>query len=233
MLRLARLSAVAALAAVLTPAQVSAQWLPALEPPRGGVMESRIALGLREALTVGAENAVLRTGREDGFFRNEVIKILMPERLRFVETGLRSVGYGAKVDEFILAMNRAAERAAASAKPIFLDAIRRISLSDARDILAGGDTAATQYFRGRTEDNLARAFRPIVESATTEFGVTRRYKELLQGLPFADARGLDLDQYVVVKTLDGLFFVLGEEERKIRRDPAARVTAILREVFGR
>ena len=202
-------------------------------PSIGSASESTIASGLREALTVGAEKAVERTGRIDGFFKNEAIKILMPDSLRPLESGLRAVGYGARVDDFILAMNRAAERAAASAKPIFWDAIKTITIEDARGILTGGSTAATEYFRGRTEDQLATAFRPIVEQATGEFGVTRQYKDLVHALPFGNLQSLDIDAYVVSKALDGLFFVLGEEEKKIREDPAARVTAILRDVFGR
>jgi hypothetical protein len=220
---------------LMAPAPALGQVLRPVGQPQTAVpaAESTIARGLREALSVGAANAVERTGRLDGFFRNQAIKILMPESLRPVESGLRAVGYGPKVDDFILAMNRAAERAAASAKPIFLDAIRTITIEDARGILTGGDTAATEYFRGRTEEPLAAAFRPIVEQATGEFGVTRRYKELVQALPFGNVQPLDVDAYVVGKTLDGLFFVLGEEEKKIREDPAARITQILRDVFGR
>jgi hypothetical protein len=212
-----------------------AQTLPPIAglPGSTGAVESRVATGLREALSVGAGNAVAKTGRLDGFFKNEAIRILMPEKLRTAETALRAVGYGPKVDEFILAMNRAAERAAASAKPIFLDAIRKITFDDAKAILGGGETAATEYFRKQTEDPLTTAFRPIVQRATDEVGVTRQYKDLVRGLPFASPQSLDIDAYVVGKTLDGLFHVLGEEERKIREDPAARVTAVLREVFGR
>ncbi len=211
----------------------------AQQPPTPGVTpaptspgQPTIAAGLREALTVSAENAVTQTGRLDGFFKNDAIKILMPDKLRGVETALRAVGYGPKVDEFILAMNRAAERAAGSATPIFVNAISSITIQDAQQILTGGDTAATEYFRTRTHDALATAFRPIVQQATSEFGVTRQYKDLVQNLPFANTQGLDIDEYVVGKTLDGLFYVMGEEEKKIRKDPAARVTAILREVFG-
>jgi hypothetical protein len=223
------------LVATLSPSCARAQTLPPVRavPQTAAPGETRIALGLREALTIGAENAVERTGRVDGFFKNEAIKILMPERLRQVETGLRAVGYGQQADEFILAMNRAAERAAASAKPIFWEAIEGITIEDALGILRGGDTAATQYFRERTESGLATAFEPIVRQATDEFGVTRRFKDLVQALPFGNTATLDIDGYVVSKTLDGLFLVLGEEERKIRRDPAARITAILRDVFGR
>ncbi len=221
--------------ALLVPSPARAQPLPvpAGVPQATVGSQSRTALALRDALTVGAENAVSRTGRLDGFFRNEAIKILMPEKLHSLETALRTVGYGPKVDEFVLAMNRAAERAAASAKPIFLDAINQITFEDAKAIVTGTDTAATNYFRGKTEEQLTTAFRPIVQRATNEAGVTRQDKDLIQGLPFGNAQSLDVDAYVVGKTLDGLFYVLGEEEKKIRKDPAARVTAILREVFGR
>ena len=232
-MQLRRAVIVALLVSHVAPAAAVAQWPPVIDTaPRQATAASRIALGLREALTVGAENAVMRTGRLDGFLKNEAIKILMPEKLRRVESALRYVGYGPKVDEFIVAMNRAAERAASSAKPIFLDAIRGITIEDARGILAGGETAATEYFRERTEEGLATAFRPIVQEATGEFGVTRQYKDLVKGLPIGNVQGLDIDEYVVARTLDGLFYVLGEEERKIRKDPAARITAILREVFG-
>jgi hypothetical protein len=150
-----------------------------------------------------------------------------------VETGLRTIGYGEKVDEFILAMNRAAERAAASAAPVFLEALQSMTIEDAQGILRGADTAATAYFRTRTEAGLSTAFGPIVERATGEFGVTRQYKDLIQRLPLGGGlQAPDIDEYVVDKTLDGLFHVLGEEEKKIRRDPAARISAILREVFG-
>jgi len=196
------------------------------------VIESQAAMGLREALTVGAQNAVAQTGRLDGFFKNEAIKILMPENLRTAETALRAIGYGPQVDQFILAMNRAAEQAAASAKPIFVDAIGKVTFQDAQAILTGGETAATEYFRAHTQDALTAAFRPIVQKATDQVGVTRQYKDLVRGLPFGNTQALDIDTYVVGKTLDGIFYVLGQEEKKIRQDPAARVTAILRRVFG-
>ena len=204
--------------------------------PQSGLSEGQIASGLKEALHVGTQNAVNLTGKTDGYFGNQAIKILMPEKLRMLETGLRAVGYGPKVDEFILSMNRAAERAAPSAKQIFWDAIGAMTFEDARKIWSGGDTAATEYFRVKTSDKLATAFRPIVEKATNEVGVTRQYKELVgryQTIPFAKAESLDVDQYVVTKGLDGLFFVLGEEEKKIRTNPAARTTELLKQVFGK
>jgi hypothetical protein len=191
--------------------------------------------GLKEALYVGSANAVLETGQIDGYFGNEVIRILLPERLEVVETGLRFLGQGEIVDDFVLSMNRAAERAAPYAKDIFWDAVREIRFDDARRILTGGETAATDYFRASTWNRLSEAFRPVVERATDEVGVTRKYKEMVgsyQSIPFAQSVAFDVDQYVVDKALDGLFHVLAEEERKIRTDPAARVTEILQQVFG-
>jgi hypothetical protein len=204
--------------------------------PRSGPSDAKVASGLKEALQIGTQNAVNLTGKTDGYFKNQAIKILMPEKLRTLETGLRAVGYGPKVDEFVLSMNRAAERAAPSAKQIFWDAIGAMTFDDARKILGGGETAATEYFRTKTSDKLTTAFRPIVEQATNEVGVTRQYKDLVgryQAIPFAKSESLDVDGYVVGKALDGLFLVLGDEEKKIRTNPTARVTDLLREVFGK
>jgi uncharacterized protein DUF4197 len=203
---------------------------------QGGLTDAKIGSGLKEALKVGTENTVNLTGRVDGYFMNQAIKILMPPKLQTLEKGLRAVGYGPQVDEFILSMNRAAERAAPSAKQIFWDAIGEMSFDDARKILSGGDTAATEYFKTKTTDKLTATFRPVVEKATNEVGVTRQYKELVgraEAIPFLKVDSLDVDNYVVGKSLDGLFHVLGEEERKIRTNPAARVTDLLKEVFGK
>jgi hypothetical protein len=198
--------------------------------------DEKVASGLKEALQVGTENAVKVTGKPDGYFKNEAIKILMPEKLRSLEKGLRAVGYGPRVDEFVLSMNRAAERAAPEAKSIFWDAIKQMTFDDAGKIFSGGDTAATDFFREKTSEKLATAFRPIVEKAMNEVGATRQYKELVgqaRSIPFLRTQALDIDEYVVGKALDGLFYVLGEEEKKIRKNPAARVTSLLKEVFGR
>jgi hypothetical protein len=201
-----------------------------------GLSEAKVGSGLREALKVGTENTVKLTGRVDGYFMNQAIKILMPEKIQTLEKGLRLVGYGPQVDEFVLSMNRAAERSAPFAQQIFWDAISEMSFEDARGILHGGETAATEYFRAKTTDRLAAAFRPVVDRAMSEVGVTRQYKELVarsQAIPFLKSEALDIDRYVVTKALDGLFLVLGEEERKIRTNPAARVTDLLQEVFAR
>ncbi len=203
---------------------------------QGALSDAKIGSGLKEALQVGTENAVNFTGRPDGYFLNEAIKILMPEKLQTLEKGLRLVGYGPKVDEFVLSMNRAAERASPHAKQIFWDAIADMSFEDARKILNGGDTAATDYFKEKTTEKLTTAFRPEVDQAMNEVGVTRQYKELVgryEAIPFAQSVAFDVDEYVVAKTLSGLFYVLGEEERKIRTEPAARVTDLLKEVFAK
>jgi hypothetical protein len=196
--------------------------------------DAKIGTGLKQALEVATGNAVTSTGRADGYFANQAIKILMPEKLRTVERGLRTVGYGPQVDEFVLSMNRAAERAAPFAKQIFLDAIAGMTFDDARKILNGGDTAVTEFFKSRSTDKLTAAFRPVVDQAMNEVGLARQYNELVgrfQAIPFARAEAFDLDGYVVQKGLDGLFHVVGEQERLIRTDPAARTTELLKEVF--
>jgi hypothetical protein len=203
-------------------------------PGSGSLGEVKIGQALKEALKVGTENAVKLTGKTDGYFKNQAIKILMPERLKTLETGLRAVGYGPQVDELVLGMNRAAERAAPQAKQIFWDAIGAMTIDDAGRILNGGDTAATEYFKAKTTEPLTTAFRPIVEQSMSQVGVSRQYKELLgraQAIPFFKTEAYDLDNYVVGKSLDGLFFVVGEEEKKIRTNPSARVTDLLKEVF--
>jgi hypothetical protein len=232
-------AAVALLLLVATHAEAQLdRFLRGLPVPGGtgaGLGDARIGDGLKEALRVGTENAVLSTGRLDGYLANQAIKILMPENLRTLERGLRAVGYGAQVDEFVVSMNRAAERAAPAARSIFWNAITEMTIDDARRILDGGETAATDFFKGKTTDRLTAAFRPPVERAMNEVGVTRQYKELLgqaQAIPFFKTEAYDIDRYVVGKALDGLFVVVGEEEKKIRLNPAARTTELLREVFG-
>jgi hypothetical protein len=176
------------------------------------------------------------TGRSNGYFGNPDIKILMPSNLRTLEKGLRMVGYGPKVDDFVLSMNRAAEAAAPAARKIFIDAITAMSFEDARRILSGGDTAATSYFKEKTTPQLTAAFRPVVERTMAKNGVTQQYNGLVsqyKSLPFARDQDLDISHYVVSKALDGLFFELGQEEKKIRQDPAAQTTNLLKEVFGR
>jgi hypothetical protein len=203
---------------------------------KSGLSDAKISSGLKEALQIGTENAVRFTGKKDGYFLNQAIKILMPEKLRTFEKGLRAVGYGPEVDEFVLSMNRAAEKAAPFAKQIFWDAIGEMTFDDARKILSGNETAATEYFKDRTTTKLTDVFKPIIGKTMNEVGVTRQYRELVgryENIPFVKKETFDLDHYVVNKALDGLFHMVGEEEKKIRKNPTARTTELLKEVFGK
>jgi RNA binding exosome subunit len=197
----------------------------------GGLSESKVIDGLKEALRIGSENAVKRVSKTDGYYGDPNIKIPLPGPVQKVEKALRAVGYGNKVDAFEISMNRAAEKAEA----LFWDTVKQMTFEDARKILNGRDNEATLYFEEKTRDRLIEAFRPIVHNTMGAVGVTRTYQELdakVRSIPFAEALSFDLDRYVTDKALDGLFFRLAEEERKIRRDPAARVTDLLKEVFG-
>jgi hypothetical protein len=197
--------------------------------------DDQVAAGLKEALSIGTGNAVAATSKVDGYFKNAAIKILLPEKVRKAGDILARVGYQEEVDEFVLSMNRAAETAAPQAKAFFVDAIRQMTIEDARKILDGGDTAATEFFKSKTFAKMYEAFKPTVASSMNQVGVTRSYKKMMDkyaGLPFADSESLDLDRYVTTKALDGIFYMVGQEEMKIRKDPAARVTELLKRVFG-
>ncbi len=200
-----------------------------------GLTDAKISDGLKQALTVSTGKAVASTGRPDGFVKNAAIKILIPDKLQKVDKGMRMLGMGAQVDQFELGMNRAAEQAAPEAKQIFLNAVTQMTFADARQILSGNDTAATEYFREKSSAQLAEAFAPIVHRAMENVGVVQQYNRLIQNpaAPYFAGKKFDLDQYVVQKTLDGLFYELGQEERRIRTNPAAQTTALLKQVFGR
>lgn len=225
---------------IAAPVSGYGQWQSILDKLKGGkkagLSEDKIASGLKEALQIGTENAVKSTGRKDGYFGNSAIKILLPQKLKTMEQGLRFIGKGPQVDEFVLSMNRAAEQAAPLAKPIFLKALKQMTFQDARNILKGSDTAATDYFKEKTSDELTTAFTPVVEKAMDNVGVTRQYNSLMGKaslVPFGNMNAFDLNRYVVSKSLDGLFYVLGQEETKIRKNPAAQITPLLKQVFGK
>jgi len=197
--------------------------------------DGNVVSGLKQALEVGTRNAVDRTSTENGFLDNPLIRIRLPGALDKMETGLRAVGFGTQIDELGVAMNRAAERAAGEATDVFWQGIRQMTFSDAMGILNGGDTSATDYFERTTRDSLRTRFDPIVSDKMNEVGVVKTYDQLVgqyEALPFTSKPSFDLREYVTDKSLDGLFAILGEEERKIRTDPAARVTPLLQEVFG-
>ena len=194
------------------------------------------ASGIKEALAVGTENAVRNLSQANGYFGNQAVKILMPPSIQKVGNIARAAGFQKQVDEFVLSMNQAAEAAAPVAAQHFGDAIREMTLEDARAILTGGNTAATDFFRTKTRDKLYAAFKPTVSQKVGEVGTTRAYQDLvgqLQNVPMMGKQSLDLDDYVTNKALDGLFYMVGEEEKKIRTNPAARTTDLLKSVFGR
>lgn len=195
---------------------------------------SELIEGLKEALSIGTQAAVQLVSQEDGYFGNEIIKILMPEDLRRVTDTLRTIGFQKQVDEFVLSMNRAAEKAAPAALDIFVEAIKAMTFEDATGILAGENTAATDYFKEKTSNQIYETFKPIISASMSEVGVTQAYKTLTDkyaSLPMMSAVAFDLDDYVTNKALDGLFYMVGEEEKKIRTDPAARATDLLKKIF--
>ncbi|MGD8366270.1 MAG: DUF4197 domain-containing protein [Desulfobacterales bacterium] len=205
--------------------------------PSAGLSQDEIAKGLKEALEIGTRNAVKQVSAQDGYFRDPEIRIPLPRELERTEALLRQFGLGNQLDAFVLSMNRAAEKAAPEASAIFLEAIFQMNIDDARRILEGRDDEATLYFQDKTGDRLTAAFMPIAHDAMAEVGVTRIWQDIegrMKGIPFlADSVRFDLDRYVTGKALDGLFLVLAEEEKKIREDPAARVTELLQKVFGK
>ncbi|MCP5152394.1 MAG: DUF4197 domain-containing protein [Chromatiales bacterium] len=202
----------------------------------GALTDSEVVSGLKEALAQGAERAVSELGRGDGFLGNPSVRIPIPESLRPVEKALRTFGQGRYADELVTTMNRAAEGAVPQAGPILGDAIREMTVEDAQRILSGPDDAATQYFRKVGDKRLTAALRPLVEQATSRAGVTAAYKGAIGKA--GPAAGLlaqqapDLDGYVTDKALDGLFAMIAAEEKRIRSNPLARGTDLLKKVFG-
>lgn len=198
--------------------------------------DNTIVSALKEAVSIGVDNAVKSVSEPDGYWANQAIKILIPEKIKMVADGLGKIGYQKQVDDFVLSMNRAAEKAAPEAKSIFVDAIKKMTFEDARNILNGGDTAATDYFKAQTSEDLYDAFKYIIASNVGKEGVAGYYKDFtnkISTLPFIKSEALDLDHYVTNKALEGLFYMIGEEEKRIRTDPKARVTDLLKKVFAR
>lgn len=195
-----------------------------------------IASGLKEALSIGTTKAVNSVSRVDGYFSNALIKILIPEKMQRIADTLSAVGYKKEVDAFILSMNRAAEHAAPQAGAIFGDAIKQMTIDDARKILGGGDTAATEFFKAKTTTKLTDAFKPVIAKSLDEVGTVRAYRNMISKVdkvPFLNKESLDLDSYVTNKSIEGLFTIVGQEEKNIRTNPAARTTDLLKSVFGK
>lgn len=204
--------------------------------PTSNITSDQASGGLKEALSRGVSTAVASTGRPGGYFENAAIKILLPPKLQPFEKGLRAVGMGPKVDEFVKSMNAAAEQAAPEAKAILLQALKSMTITDAKGIVMGDKTAGTEYFKRTTTPEIQAAFRPIVEKAMAKTGVNEQFTSLMgkaPAVPFMKTPTIDINQYVLDKATDGLFVVMGQEEVKIRTDPAAQVTPLLKTVFGR
>jgi hypothetical protein len=196
---------------------------------------SEIIAGLKQALEIGSSNAGNSTSKTDGFFRNALIKIPFPPEAIEMEKKLRAIGMGSQVDQFILTLNRAAEEASKQAAPVFIDAIKGMSITDGLSILRGADTAATGFLRQRTATNLHAKFKPVIRAATQKVNVTKYWSPLMSAynaIPFTQKMNPDLDEYITERGLNGLFKMVAIEETKIRRDPAARVTDLLKKVFG-
>lgn len=200
----------------------------------GNLSTDDIAAGLKEALSVGAEKAGKNLSSIDGYFANAAIKILMPEEAKKAEEKLRAVGLGKQVDEAILSMNRAAEDAAKSAAPIFVNAIKQMSIQDAAGILKGGDFAATDYLKGKTTSALTESFRPVIEKSLEKVNATKYWNAVFTAYNKFTLNKInpDLSAYVTEKALTGIFFQVGQEEQKIRKDPLARTSELLKNVFG-
>lgn len=200
----------------------------------GGLSNADIVSGLKEALSVGAQQSANQLSSLDGFFKNAAIKILLPEEAQKVEKTLRDVGLGSLVDKAVLSVNRAAEDAAKSAAPIFINAVKTMSIQDALGILKGGDFAATNYLKQKTTAELTAAFKPVIEQSLSKVGATKYWSDVFTNYNrFATNKiNPDLSSFVTGKAMDGIFYEVGLEEQKIRKDPVARTTEILKKVFG-
>ena len=200
-----------------------------------GVSNSDAAAGLKQALSEGAGAAVARLGVENGFFGNTSVRIPLPPSLQKAESVMRMMGMKRQADDLVLAMNRAAETAVAEAKPLLVDAVKRMTVQDAKGILTGGDTAATDYFRRTTAGPLAQRFLPIVKQATAKVGLAEQYNSIAgQGakLGLVKEDQATIEQYVTKKALDGLYLMIAEEEKALRKDPVRASADIVRKVFG-
>jgi len=201
----------------------------------GSLSNADAGSGLKDALSQGTGVAVSKLGVENGFLGNDKVKIPLPDALKRVEGGLRLLGMQKQADELVTAMNRAAEQAVPEAKALLLGAVKSMSLQDAKGILTGGDTAATDYFRRTTSGQLTEKFLPIVTQATAKVGLAEKYNNLAgKGvqLGLVDAKQARIEQYVTQKTLDGLFLMIAEQEKAIRKDPLGAATGMARTVFG-
>lgn len=201
----------------------------------GDITEQDASAGLKDALLQGIAESAVNLSVENGYFKNTFIKIPFPEDAVKVANTLRDIGLGQEVDKVILSLNRAAENAALEAKPIFINAIKQMTLNDAMDILFGTDDAATNYLKKTCSPQLIQKFSPIINTSLTKVNATKYWADVMNTynkIPLVKKINPDLTAYVTQKALDGLFFSVAKEERKIRENPAARTTFLLQKVFG-
>ncbi|MDP1622824.1 MAG: DUF4197 domain-containing protein [Bacteroidales bacterium] len=206
-----------------------------LDPGKGGLSEKDAAAGIREALVKGTGASVAIVSKLDGYLGNQEIKIPFPPEAKEIESKLRAIGLGSQVDEVVVSLNRAAEDAAKSAEPVFVAAIKGMSISEAINIVKGNNDAATRYLEKTTSPELKVKFNPIIKTSLDKVDATRLWTELItkyNQIPFVKKQNPDLADYVTDKTITGLFVMVAKEEAKIRKDPAARVTELLKKVFG-
>ncbi len=204
-------------------------------PQSTGVTEAEAAEGIKEALSQGLVKSVLQLNKEDGFFKDAFYKILIPEEARKIENTLRDIGLGSMVDKAILQINRGAEDAAGHAKPIFVDAIKRMDIGDAIGLVRNGDTSATHFFREKTTAQLVTAFTPVIRSSLDKVNATKYYGDMVNkynSLPLVKKLNPDLTGYVTNKAINALFDLVAKEEKNIRNNFAARTTELLKKVFG-
>lgn len=217
------------------------QLLPLLEnagsisTPNTPPSKSEVSSGIKEALKVGIKKTVLKTSTNNGFLNNSLIKIPFPAEAQKVENAVRKLGLGNKVDDFVATLNHGAEEASKKASPIFVNAITSMGINDVYNIWRGDNNAATEYLKGATQSQLATAFRPVIKTALAKVDVTKYWNPIIDTynkIPLVQKMNPNLEDYVLQGTLDGLFKMLALEEGKIREDPAARVSDILKKIFG-
>jgi hypothetical protein len=216
-------------------AQILQDAMKVIDQGKGGLTEKDAADGIREALVKGTGQSVAFVSKTDGYFLNPEIKIPFPENAKNIESKLRAIGLGSKVDEMVQTINHAAENAAKEAEPIFVSAIKGMNISDALQIIRGKNDAATQYLSKTTTPDLRTKFKPVIKSSLDKVDATRMWSELINDynqIPFVTKQNPDLAAYVTDKAISGLFTMIAKEEVKIRQNPAARTTDLLKKVFG-
>ncbi|MBD0832099.1 DUF4197 domain-containing protein [Aestuariibaculum sediminum] len=201
----------------------------------GAIGNDQIASGLREALNFGIEKQVSKLTQTDGFYKNDLVKILLPEELKQVDSGLRKIGLSSLADEGIKALNRAAEDAVKEATPIFVNAVKQITFTDAKNILLGSDNAATQYLNNKTESELYTKFHPVINQSFSKVGADKIWTNLINkynSIPFTSKVNPDLTDYVTSEALEGVYTMIAVEEKEIRTDISSRTTTLLKQVFA-